>query len=149
MEGDFISTGGMNLVEIDTGVAFKREVCKANKMGTKFNLDSSTPVPIPNRHFIAMNTKNNKTKVQGTLQQPIKLCVSMVPVVVESLASSGDSTNARMACTSGRLRYEGGELSGRPVTEKGTIRGTIATSTRRSRSNPDGASCIGQAKNWS
>lgn len=65
----------MNLVEVDTGVTFKREVCKANKgrkdvggVGTKFDLDNSTPVPIPNRHFIAMNTKNNRTKVQGTLQ---------------------------------------------------------------------------------
>ena len=75
MEGDFISTGGMNPVDLDTGVAFKREVCETNKgrkdigsMGTNFNLDNSIPVPIPDCHFIALNTKNNRSKVQGTLQ---------------------------------------------------------------------------------
>jgi hypothetical protein len=52
-----------------------------------------------------------------------------------------------MACTSGRLRSEGGESLG--VLLKGIFRGTVARSTRRSRSNPEGASCIGQAKNWS
>ena len=33
-----------------------------------FNLDNSIPVPIPDCHFIALNTKNNRSKVQGTLQ---------------------------------------------------------------------------------
>ena len=31
MEGDFISTGGKYLVDVNTGVAFKREICKTNK----------------------------------------------------------------------------------------------------------------------
>jgi len=38
-----------------------------------------------------MNTKNNRTKVQGALQQLVELCVSMILVVRESLASSRDS----------------------------------------------------------
>jgi hypothetical protein len=77
----------------------------------------------------------------------------MISVVFEYLASSRDSVLEACkdgVCISGRLPSDGGEPLGIMLsTERDIFRGTIARSIRRSGSKPDGASCIGQAKNWS